>query len=665
MPDYIITSPDGQKFKVTAPEGATQEQILSFAQSKAPRKPLDGGSFDQQVIQGATLGFGDELVAGMRAPFKAALNEGRLVPEIDLADPVGSAKRAFGAVKQGYNEALEDERSRLKAYQQENPARAFGGQFLGGAMAGGPAIKAMQRMNPIAAGAITGAGAGAVAGFGTGEGLENRAMGAVGGGIAGGLLGAAIPTIGMTARKAWQTFKQSAGLGNPEAASLRRVLKAMEDDGLSPIEAAQRLDDLRGMGKPGVLADAGENLQSLGAFVAKQPGEGRRVATDFINTRQAGQTDRLLDDVKRFISPNGDFYGNLHNLMAHRASVAAPLYEKAYAKDFVWNDDLAKLMERPSMKGALARAHRIASEEGRDPRGLGMDFNETGDVVFTKVPSMQTLDYVKRGIDDVLEQFRDKVTGKLRLDESGRAINTTKQAFLEQIDRINPDYAVARAAFSGPSQSIEAMRMGRNVFRAKDAEQVATEIGRLSEGDKEFYKIGVARAIQDLMDAKTEGTNKAAALLGTPKKEKVLSNLFGGEDAYEEFKNAVEAESRMYQTFRRAISGSPTQPLQAEGDAMTGGALDLAQNVARGDLLGSAGAALRTMSERMQGVNQQTGDEVARMLFQSDPDALGAYIRGLSGTRQATELSEQALRGLLALPTAGAGVTGGLLAGQP
>ena len=33
MPQYQITSPDGRKFKVTAPEGATQEQVLSYAQS--------------------------------------------------------------------------------------------------------------------------------------------------------------------------------------------------------------------------------------------------------------------------------------------------------------------------------------------------------------------------------------------------------------------------------------------------------------------------------------------------------------------------------------------------------------------------------------------------------------------------------------------------------
>ena len=34
MPNYTVTSPDGRKFKVTAPDGATQEQVLAYAQSQ-------------------------------------------------------------------------------------------------------------------------------------------------------------------------------------------------------------------------------------------------------------------------------------------------------------------------------------------------------------------------------------------------------------------------------------------------------------------------------------------------------------------------------------------------------------------------------------------------------------------------------------------------------
>ena len=37
MPDFEVTSPEGQKFKVTAPEGATQDQILAYAKANIPK----------------------------------------------------------------------------------------------------------------------------------------------------------------------------------------------------------------------------------------------------------------------------------------------------------------------------------------------------------------------------------------------------------------------------------------------------------------------------------------------------------------------------------------------------------------------------------------------------------------------------------------------------
>ncbi len=40
MSEYIVTSPTGQKFKVNAPEGATQAQVLEYAQSQFKRKSV-------------------------------------------------------------------------------------------------------------------------------------------------------------------------------------------------------------------------------------------------------------------------------------------------------------------------------------------------------------------------------------------------------------------------------------------------------------------------------------------------------------------------------------------------------------------------------------------------------------------------------------------------
>src|SRR3546814_19291831 len=108
------------------------------------------------------------------------------------------------------------------------------------------------------------------------------------------------------------------------------------------------------------------------------------------------------------------------------------------------------------MRAAYRNAARIAGEEGVEPRGLGLAFNDAGDVVFEETPAnMRTLDYIKRGLDDVLERYRDPTTGRLVLDNTGRAIDQTRRALLDELDNINPDYAKARAAWAGPSQNLD------------------------------------------------------------------------------------------------------------------------------------------------------------------------------------------------------------------
>lgn len=66
MPDYKVTTPDGRTFKITAPEGATQEQALEYAKANAPKPDLKEGWMDKAYrFMGAMAGGEDpHLAAG-------------------------------------------------------------------------------------------------------------------------------------------------------------------------------------------------------------------------------------------------------------------------------------------------------------------------------------------------------------------------------------------------------------------------------------------------------------------------------------------------------------------------------------------------------------------------------------------------------------------------
>lgn len=67
MPSYEITSPDGKKWVVDAPEGATQEQVLSYAQSQWSAKPAAEPAPRRTAMQDLGRGFGLAARSGVQA----------------------------------------------------------------------------------------------------------------------------------------------------------------------------------------------------------------------------------------------------------------------------------------------------------------------------------------------------------------------------------------------------------------------------------------------------------------------------------------------------------------------------------------------------------------------------------------------------------------------
>lgn len=141
------------------------------------------------VEQGITLGFGDELFAGLMTPVEMAAQGIR-------GDDVSMSR--------AYDTNLGRERKSLKQAEVRSPIASTVGNVAGGVMtAGGLAKGGLTLLNgakPTIAsmagrGAAEGAAYGAVQGFGTGEGMKDRlgdaAKGAAIGGAFGGALGGA------------------------------------------------------------------------------------------------------------------------------------------------------------------------------------------------------------------------------------------------------------------------------------------------------------------------------------------------------------------------------------------------------------------------------------------------------------------------------------------
>lgn len=168
------------------------------------------------ALQGATFGFGDEIVGGMAGGMAAAGN-------VMSGQPAN-----LGGEMQRFTE---QERQRIGQFRQEAPVTAIGSEIAGAVASGvaAPAVGVVQRLSPVARAAVTGGASGALYGAGTGEGgIVPRAQNAVEIGIPSALFGGALQgTIqigGRYAPRLGAMFKRSAE--RPSIETLRQTKNA-------------------------------------------------------------------------------------------------------------------------------------------------------------------------------------------------------------------------------------------------------------------------------------------------------------------------------------------------------------------------------------------------------------------------------------------------------
>lgn len=616
------------------PEGRRAQELDRFGGQQG---------LGRQLQHGAVLGLDDEAagVAGIIrnavvAPFSSSVD----------FDPAGAYRferdvdriRLQGARDRGgwLGTGAEVAGSLLSL----RPGLAGGGGA--GGIGGSPTLGSRFRAlgGRMMTGARSGAAIGAGYGFGEGEGAQGSLVGSLTGAAGGGILGAGAPVLGaglrMGGRGARGLTRIIRGV-NPEVAP-RAVGQAIDYDASTPRLVAQQMQEAQANGVPAMIADSGENARGLLAASARAPGRARTVAGSALDERQAGLHDRVTGAIERDLGPVTDPHQVSEQLMTGARAKAGPLYEAAYSVPGAprFADNVRELLGRPSMRNAMSRARAIADEEGRDPTAMGFDFDAEGNVVLGRGPSWQTLDYVKRGLDDVIESGRNEVTGRLRLDEVGRAVNDTQREFLRQIDAANPAYAQARAAYAGPARANGALSRGLKSLNMS-ADDIAHNTENLAPHEMDLFRHGMRRAMAERVASLGDNADVVRALVGTGKRRAALARVFGGGAQFDRFVSTLQAEQRGFETFRKARLGSPTaanvQDDNALNSAAIAGALDLVSTGGAATALNTTARAINIGRGRIANNAQQ---EIAAILSENSPARLLELAR---------EARRQAVRG--------------------
>lgn len=395
------------------------------------------------------------------------------------------------------------------------------------------------------------------------------------------------------------------------------------------------------------------------------------IADQLVEARRFSTPDRIAADVDRMIAPgSGTSVAEVtQGLMRQREMAAAPLYEKAFSRPFGMTEDVRRFLESKEAREGLARGLNIQRIENEARRLRGeppvpmadpaIQFAEDGTPRIVGQPNMRSLDSIKRGLDEILEGYRG-IDGRLHLDERGRALNDLRKSFVAQLDRGNPDYAAARAAWGGPSEAMDAINMGRRLITA-DRDTVARMLDNIPEGYREFFRLGAARALTDRSTDPSTAGNFVRRMIEDRDLSSKIARLFDSPDDYQSFVKAMQAELAIRDT-NRAISpraGSHTARLLM-GDQ----ALDDMTGALVGDLLrlGASGGRptwelLRRLETRSRHGGVDTSEQIAKALMSTDRAEIARTLDRVDARRAFDALSQYERERLLRALTGGAAVT--------
>lgn len=256
--------------------------------------------------------------------------------------------------------------------------------------------------------------------------------------------------------------------------------------------------------------------------------------------------------------------------------------------------------------------------------------------VYQEQPTMQAWDYVKRGMDDVLEQYRDPTTRRLNLDTQGRATVGTQSQLRSELVNQNPAYGEALAKGGEPLRLEQAWRDAPGLMNARVSERVFLQrFTKLSDSEKQAFMGGFAN---DLFEKARAGRLRPRDFRN-PAFNAKLSQMLGPEKAAS-FKGLLEQELRLARGSRMSPgTNSVTEEVRQasqEIDRGTGFMADLQRRLDSGQspLKAIPATGMNAIASPVAGfvrgyqtpLNQATRDEVGRLLM-LPPDELARIMQ--------------------------------------
>lgn len=633
-----------------AGQDVDRQDFAAFYNSLAKRHNFPGGTPEsieayRQSIKAGNFGGIDPAKRDT-----TALERGR---NSFVANPIGAGVATYAnAAGFGIPGALEGGDA-INAIRENSPKMSFLGDVAGGLTGTGLAAKGLTLAGTGLPKAMTLANLGYGTGFGAASNPEDPLAGGAIGLAAGGVgeIGGrfvAAPLAEALGRKPVNAVRGLFGKPNMPAAPVlspaeRMITSTVGDQGR---EVTNILGNASSLGVPMTLADTTEGLRSLGGAVARRSPEARSMARNVMEPRSLGQIDRLQGAISRDFGDPTNFLERSDQLLKQAQADSRPLYNEAFQAPGASSVDATDILGTPAGKQALARARTQMLNDRKDPTALGIDIDDAGEPVLTRTPSFETLDYVKKGFDDIANEGRTPFgTFQPNADQSAAA--SLASNLRGRIDEVNPAYAQARAAYAGPAGEREALQMGKSAI-GQSADSIGYTLRNMPAPRQEQYRLGALSGISERANNARFTTNPYEAIAGSPEAQRRLQALFP--EGAARFINQANLERELAKSNSQIIGGSPTalnQRADQAFDVPLGAtlAIDGASAMLAGAPPVATGARLLgglSKDAFKLGIGKRKAEELAPLLFSPDAATAAAAFSELSKNARRADVFKKA-----------------------
>jgi hypothetical protein len=420
----------------------------------------------------------------------------------------------------------------------------------------------------------------------------------------------------------------------------------MTADSLTYQDAARQL---QGMGPEGMLADLGPNLRQQAGGLASLPGAGQKTVRDAFSGRAAGASGRITGAVDSTLGPSRNVTAMAEDIITRRSKDAAPAYAAALSQPVQPSEWLLGALNDPIMQKGLAKGMRIqrlealAKGEKFDPTDYAVTaFNEAGDPIISGVPNMRTLDVIKKGLDELVDDSKNIVTG--RLNQEGNAINSLRRSFLRDLDAMNPLYAGARRVWEGPTRVHSALQEGQEVFRRTvSPDELRSQIGKMNVSEKEAFQQGARAQVAEMMGTARNDAGTAWRELADKGWNREKLDILLGPGAADKLIGALRTEKSFQDTATRVAQNSETAARVASQSELGNPQFGLREGYMAGGVMGGARAAgVRSVEKVANAIGSRSQgkarEELAKLLTATGSER-DAIITRLSSGRNPSDWS--------------------------